>query len=167
MTTALLLSLGGNMGDRRALMDSAVAAIGALPGTTVVARSAAYRSAADGPVRQDWYANLALVVETDMVPEAFIAATRVIEADLGRDRATEIPWGPRPMDIDVVALGPGPSARFVAPRPGKLLDTRPFVVIPLAEIAGDVSVGGRTIAAIAAQSDSGALDRLDWPVVLG
>jgi 2-amino-4-hydroxy-6-hydroxymethyldihydropteridine diphosphokinase len=101
--TAALLSLGGNVGDRKAAMDAAVERLAALPGTRVTARSPHYRTAPDGPVAQDWFVNLAVAVETEMDATELAAACKRIEAALGRDRSREIPWGPRPVDIDVVA----------------------------------------------------------------
>ncbi len=150
------------MGDRRALMDAAVSAIHSLPDTRVIARSATYRSAPDGPVPQDWYANLALVVESDMTATEFANAGRKIETTLGRLRDSEIAWGPRPMDIDVIAWGQK-SVPTRAETMGKPLDKRPFVIIPLAEIAPDVSVDSRTFSALAMEADSATLERLDWP----
>ena len=157
-----LLSLGGNVGDRRANMTAAVAALARLPGTKVLAQSPCYRTAPDGPVAQDWFVNLAVLVRTGLDPEALAASCRDIEASLGRDRSAEIPWGPRPVDIDVVAFGDG---KVMAPR-GDRLDTRPFVIIPLADIAPGVIVGGVTLAALAADADRSGIERLAWPVPL-
>ncbi len=153
------------MGDRRALMEAAVSAIHSLPDTRVIARSATYRSAPDGPVPQDWYANLALVAESDMTATEFANAARKIEATLGRRRDSEIAWGPRPMDIDVIAWGQK-SVPALAETMGKPLDKRPFVIIPLAEIAPDVSVDGSTFSALAMEADSATLERLDWPATI-
>lgn len=158
--TAALLSLGGNVGDRKAAMDAAVAAIAALPGTTVTARSPYYRTAPDGPVAQDWFVNLAVAVATEMDAVALTSACKRIEATLGRDRSREIPWGPRTVDIDVVASG----AAEAMTAPGGDFDTRPFVVIPLAAIAPDVTINGRSLRDHAARADAAGVERLDWPV---
>jgi 2-amino-4-hydroxy-6-hydroxymethyldihydropteridine diphosphokinase len=95
-----LLSLGGNIGERKALMDAAVVRLAALPATKIVARSSYYRSAPDGPVAQDWFVNLAVTLTTQLSATDLAASCRAIEADLGRDRTKEISWGPRPIDID-------------------------------------------------------------------
>lgn len=162
MTCLLYLSLGGNMGERQALMDAATRALHTLPGTRILARSTAYKSDADGPVKQDWFANLALIAESTMTTDAFISASREIEAALGRNRETEISWGPRPMDIDVIAQG-RKSAPGFAQTAGKPLDTRPFVIVPMAEIAPDVSVDGITFRARSEATDTSMLEPLDWP----
>lgn len=154
-----LLSLGGNVGDRKATMDAALTAIAALPGTTVTARSSYYRTEPDGPVAQPWFVNLAVAVTTELTPAALAAACKEIEADLGRDRTREIAWGPRPIDIDVVATG---DATGMAAAVGQL-DARAFVLVPLAEIAGGAVVAGRTVAARAEESGTAGVERLDWP----
>jgi 2-amino-4-hydroxy-6-hydroxymethyldihydropteridine diphosphokinase len=151
VTATCYLSLGANIGDCKANLDAAVAAIGRLPDTRVVARSSYYRSAPDGPVQdQPAFINIAVVV---IAPDRDTLATacRRIEAALGRDRTREISWGPRPIDIDVL---------------GEPLDERPFVLVPLAEIAPTAVFGGRRVGEIAAagSSTTEGLEKLDWPV---
>jgi 2-amino-4-hydroxy-6-hydroxymethyldihydropteridine diphosphokinase len=87
-------------------------------------------------------------------------ACKQIESDLGRDRGREIPWGPRTIDIDIVALGNGLA---MAP-PGGKLDRRPFVLVPLAAIAPDIVIAGHTVADHARAAGSAGVKRLDWPV---
>ena len=153
MTAPALLSLGGNLGDRKALMDEAVARLAALPGVRLTARSAYYRTAPDGPVAQPWFLNIAVALTTELPRAELAAACRAIETVVGRDRSREIPWGPRPMDIDVVAYGETAD-----------IDRRAFVIIPAAEVAADFRVGPATLAALAASADTIGVDKLDWPV---
>jgi 2-amino-4-hydroxy-6-hydroxymethyldihydropteridine diphosphokinase len=160
VTIDALLSLGGNMGDRKALMDAAVAHLAALPGTRVTARSPYFRTAPDGPVEQDWFVNLAVAVRTDMDADALAAACRKIEADLGRDRSREIPWGPRPIDIDVVAFGHGKTMRS----PGGALDIRLFVLVPLSHMAAGVVIDGVALGRSGANAGQIGVEQLDWPV---
>jgi 2-amino-4-hydroxy-6-hydroxymethyldihydropteridine diphosphokinase len=160
VTIDALLSLGGNMGDRKALMDAAVARLAALPATRVTARSPYFRTTPDGPVVQDWFVNLAVAVRTDMDADALAAACRQIEADLGRDRAREIPWGPRPIDIDVIAFGHGKTMHAA----GGALDTRRFVQIPLSHVANGVVIDGVTVVHAVAEAEQIDVERLDWPV---
>jgi 2-amino-4-hydroxy-6-hydroxymethyldihydropteridine diphosphokinase len=141
VTIDALLSLGGNMGDRRAIMEAAIALLAALPGTSITARSSFYRTEPDGPVVQDWFVNLAVAVRTEFDAASLAAACRAIEAALGRDRSEEIPWGPRPIDIDVIATG---DAGAMTPVGGSL-DVRPFVLVPLAEIAPRTAIAGITV----------------------
>jgi 2-amino-4-hydroxy-6-hydroxymethyldihydropteridine diphosphokinase len=140
-------------------MDAAVARLAALPGTALLARSGAYRTAPDGPVAdQPWFVNLAVTLATELTLEDLGTACREIETVLGRDRTREIPWGPRPVDIDVVAAG---SANEMSPPKGKL-DERPFVIVPAAEIAPEVAIGGVTLRARAETADRAGMTQLDW-----
>jgi 2-amino-4-hydroxy-6-hydroxymethyldihydropteridine diphosphokinase len=149
VTATCYLSLGANVGDCKANLDAAVAAIGRLPGTRVVARSSYYRSAPDGPVQdQPAFINIAVVV-TAPDCAALARACRTIEAALGRDRSKEISWGPRPIDIDVL---------------GEPLDERPFVLVPLAEIAPDALFDGRTVGERLTPHPVAAIERLDWEI---
>lgn len=153
MTETALLSLGGNLGDRKAMMDEAIRRLAELPGAKLLARSAYYRTDPDGPVAQPWFLNIAATLATPLSRDELKHACREIEAALGRDRRREISWGPRIMDIDVVAYGATED-----------IDRRPFVVIPAAEIAGYWQIGGATLATLAATADTTGVEKLDWPV---
>jgi 2-amino-4-hydroxy-6-hydroxymethyldihydropteridine diphosphokinase len=150
------LSLGANIGDRRATIDAAVERLGALPGTSLTARSSYYRTEPVGPVAQDWFVNIAVAVRTDLNTAALRTACREIEAGLGRDRSSEIPWGPRSIDIDVIAASDRPRAK-----PHREL-TRGYVIVPLAEIAPGLTIAGRTLAAYLADADTAGVEKLDW-----
>lgn len=154
MTAEALLSLGGNVGDRKANIDAAVDRLAALPGVTLARRSSYYRTEPVGPVAQPWFLNIGVALSTDRDREALRVDCRAIETALGRDRAREIAWGPRTVDIDVVLFG----------RDDSDLDRRAFVLVPLAEIAPDWAVAGTTLAALAAATDGRGIQRLDWPV---
>ena len=149
-----LLSLGGNTGDRKTLNDEAVARLAALPGTSVTARSGYYRTAPVGPVQeQGWFLNTAVTLSTDMAKAALAAACREIEAALGRNRVAEIPWGPRPIDIDVI----DPA------RP----EERSFVLAPLADIAPSAVLAGETVADRLLRVGAAGVERLNWPLPPG
>jgi 2-amino-4-hydroxy-6-hydroxymethyldihydropteridine diphosphokinase len=153
MSVTALLSLGSNLGDRKALVDAAVTRLAALPGVRLTARSAYYRTEPDGPVAQPWFLNIAAVVTTPLPKDELAAACRVIETALGRDRQREISWGPRVMDIDVVAYGETAD-----------IDRRPFVLVPAAEIAADFRIGTATLITLAAGAGTVGVEKLDWPV---
>jgi 2-amino-4-hydroxy-6-hydroxymethyldihydropteridine diphosphokinase len=153
VTTEALLSLGGNVGDRKAMIDAAVARLAALPGTKVHARSSYYRTEPVGPVVQGWFLNIAVALETSLGFEPLAAACREIETDLGRDRSSEIPSGPRPIDIDVLTHG-----EIANP------DDRAFVLVPLAEIAADALVAGVPVRDRLAGISTAGVEKLDWPV---
>jgi 2-amino-4-hydroxy-6-hydroxymethyldihydropteridine diphosphokinase len=150
------LSLGANIGDRRAAIDAAVERLSGLPGTAVLARSSYYRTAPVGPVAQDWFLNIAVSVRTRLSRAALEEACRAIEATLGRNRAREIPWGPRRIDIDVIAM-----AGEAGPHHHELM--RGYVIVPLAEIAPGLVIGDRTVLERSRQTDVAGVERLADP----
>ncbi|MBN8994143.1 MAG: 2-amino-4-hydroxy-6-hydroxymethyldihydropteridine diphosphokinase [Rhizobiales bacterium] len=151
------LSLGGNIGDRKAAMDAAVRRLGQLPGTAVTARSSYYRTAPVGPVAQDWFVNICVAIRTTLGEADLRVACRDIEAAMGRDRAREISWGPRIADLDVIARSDIPDV------PAHRELTRGYVIVPLAEIAPNLRVAGRAVSAILAEADRAGVEKLGWP----
>jgi 2-amino-4-hydroxy-6-hydroxymethyldihydropteridine diphosphokinase len=150
------LSLGSNVGDRRGSIDNAVLRLAQLPGTKVTARSSYYRTAPVGPIAQEWFLNIAIGLETTLTLPALRETCHAIETVLGRDRAVEIAWGPRTIDIDIVyGLGEEPAHPEIL---------QGYVLAPLAEIAGDVTIADRTLADLAREADLSGVERLNWVV---
>lgn len=151
------LGIGSNVGDMAALLDRAVAALGAVPGIRVVARSADYRTPPWGKTDQPWFLNGAVGIETDLDPHALLDACLSIERELGRVR--EERWGPRLIDIDVLAYE-GASVedeRLVLPH--RYVRERAFVLVPLAEIAPDLVIGGERVSDALAKLDRTGIER--------
>lgn len=88
------------MGDRRAHLARARAALAALPASRIVAISSVEETAPIGDVPQDPYLNQMVALETSLSPRALLDALHVIEAAAGRVR--EVRWGPRTLDLDIV-----------------------------------------------------------------
>lgn len=134
------VALGSNLGDPALEVSSALGDLGSLADTAVRARSRLYRSTAWGPVPQPDYVNAVAELETALEPEALLAALLDIERRHGRRRAVR--WGPRTLDLDLLLYdGEAISTpKLTIPHPG--LVERPFVLLPLAEIASDVDVPG-------------------------
>jgi 2-amino-4-hydroxy-6-hydroxymethyldihydropteridine diphosphokinase len=155
-----LLALGGNVGDVRATLDAAVAML--CDGETVrlVARSSDYRTPPWGVTDQAPFVNRALVVNTTLSPQALLARALEVERVLGRDRANEQRWGPRPVDIDLIAYDDmrldEPGLTLPHPR----LFERAFVLVPLAEIAPDRTIAGIRIRDALARLDAREIERL-------
>ena len=97
------LSLGGNLGDVRSTLARAVAALCDSQIVHLVARSADYRTPPWGIEDQPAFVNLCIAVESDLTPHALLARAQDIEQAFGRDRMNERRWGPRPIDIDLIA----------------------------------------------------------------
>jgi 2-amino-4-hydroxy-6-hydroxymethyldihydropteridine diphosphokinase len=162
--TDAFLALGSNLGDRKALVDEAVVRLGNLPVTRLTARSSYYRTEPVGPVSQEWFLNIAVELRTELGPDALLAACQTIESALGRKRAAEIRWGPRFIDIDLIAFGDVARSEASLTLPHPRFAERGFVLVPVAEIAAGASIGGRTVAAHLAKVGRAGVDKLDWPV---
>ncbi len=152
------LGLGSNIGDMAAMLDRAVAGLAATPGLRVVARSADYRTPPWGKTDQAWFLNGALSIDTDLDPHGLLDACLSVEGDLGRVR--EERWGPRLIDIDVLSYeGASVSdARLILPH--RYVRERAFVLVPLAEIAPDLMIGGERVADALAKLDRAGIERV-------
>lgn len=152
------LSLGSNVGDARANVARAVEALAAA-GARVVARSPDYRTAPWGPVAQDWFVNACVVVDTDLAPADLLTLCKGIEREIGRTAGVR--WGPRVVDVDVLTYDglelalPG----LTVPHPQML--QRAFVLVPLADVAPDLTVRGERVADAAARVGHEGVVRLD------
>lgn len=132
----LVIGLGGNVGSDAAITDrfrrvrEALAQLGAL-------RSAAlYRAAAIGP-QQPPYLNTAVLLRVpDLTAAELMATVRELEALLGRDRARETRWGPRPIDLDVLVWGARVLATPDLDVPHPRLYERRFALAPLVDLLG-------------------------------
>lgn len=159
--TRAYLALGGNVGDSRATLDRAVRALSDADGIRVVARSSDYKTPPWGVTDQPPFINLCLAIDTTLPPRQLLARIQEIERTLGRDRANEQRWGPRTVDIDIIAYGdlsldePG----LILPHPR--LYERAFVLMPLSEIAGNAEIAGRTPRSALAGLDTAGIERLE------
>lgn len=151
---SVFVALGSNLGDRAALLDAAVQALGALPGVRVVRRSSTHVTKAvlppEDPTPQPDYLNAVVELATDTPPRALLTALKRIEVQLGRKQTKR--WAPREIDLDLLlwndAVVNEPDFRL--PHPG--LASRRFVLAPLAELAPQLQhpVSRQTIAALLA-----------------
>ena len=138
------IALGGNLGDVPATLDAAVQALAASNGVRVLARSRNYLTPAWGRTDQPDFINAALAVDSLLSAPALLALLLDVERRFGRERESEATrWGPRPLDLDLLAFGDQslqlPGLELPHPR----LHERAFVLVPLAEIAPGLVVPGR------------------------
>jgi 2-amino-4-hydroxy-6-hydroxymethyldihydropteridine diphosphokinase len=155
-----LLALGGNVGNSRAILDRAINLLCDGKDVRLKARSSDYRTPPWGFKYQPHFINLAIAVETTLGPRELLARAQDIELQLGRDRAHEKRNGPRTADIDILAYDDltldEPNLTLPHPR----LFERAFVLLPLAEIAGDRTIAGRHVGEAAKTVDAGGIHRL-------
>jgi 2-amino-4-hydroxy-6-hydroxymethyldihydropteridine diphosphokinase len=157
---AAWLALGGNVGDSRTILDRAVALL--CDGVTVrlTARSSDYRTLPWGFKYQPPFINLCITVETTLGPRDLLAHAQAVELTLGRDRAHEKRWGPRTADIDILTYDNLTVDELGLTVPHPRLFERAFVLLPLAEIAPDLVIGGRSVREAAAAVDTAGIERL-------
>jgi 2-amino-4-hydroxy-6-hydroxymethyldihydropteridine diphosphokinase len=155
-----LLALGGNVGDVRDTLDRAVAALCDGEIVRLVARSSDYRTPPWGVTDQPAFVNLCIAVETALAPQELLARAQAVERSLGRERARETRWGPRPVDIDLIAYDDVAltTPDLTLPHPRWL--ERAFVLVPLAEIVPDRMIGGRRVRDAVARIDTSGIQKL-------
>ncbi len=155
-----LVALGGNVGDVPATLDRAIAEFCDGVAVTLVARASNYRTPPWGVEDQPPFVNTAIRVETLLAPHDLLARANAVEREFGRDRANERRWGPRKIDIDLLAYDDVAldDERLTLPHPR--LFERGFVLAPLAEIAPDRIIGGRTVRDGLALLDTTGIERL-------
>lgn len=131
MATAYL-GLGTNLGDRRANLRTAVAALGRLG--MVAAQSGVWETAPLYVTDQPAFLNMAVRLETTLAPLALLEALKALEAELGRVEGVR--FGPRLIDLDILLHGAEvvDTPALVVPHPR--LPERRFALAPLAELAG-------------------------------
>ena len=164
MTAAWLaqayLAFGGNVGDSRTILDRAVSLLCDGDEVRLTARSSDYRTPPWGFKYQPPFINLCIAVETTLSPRDLLARAQSVELQLGRDRAHEKRWGPRTADIDIIAYGRLAVAELGLTVPHPRLFERGFVLLPLAEIAPDLVIDGRSVREAAVGVDTGGIERL-------
>ena len=155
-----LIGMGGNVGDVRATLAQAVAAFCDGDVVELVARSADYRTPPWGVTDQAPFVNIALKIATSLPPESLLQRALKVEASLGRNRAAERRWGPRTVDIDILAYDDLALdvAGLKLPHPRML--ERAFVLLPLADVAPEWKIDGKTVGEWAALVDATGIERL-------
>ena len=150
------LALGGNVGDKAGTLRRALRALGGEPGIELTAVSRLYRTAPWGKTDQDWFVNACALARTDLAPEALLDRVKALEVELGRKPGER--WGPRVIDIDIIAYDDVvlTSGRLTLPHPE--LFNRAFVLVPLAEIAPERLIAGRRVGEAAASLRAEASD---------
>jgi len=129
--------LGSNLGDRAAHLREATRKLSDLG--TVTNCSSFYETEPVEFTNQPEFLNCAIELETSLSPHQILDAILKIELAMGRDRSTQPPKGPRTIDIDLLLAGDAVinTPQLVVPHPA--MQTRRFVLEPLAEIAPDAT----------------------------
>ena len=134
MHKTVYLSLGSNLGDRRANLNSAIGELGKLG--KVEAISSFYETEPVEFISQPWFVNCAVKLTTEKMPKQMLSAVLGIEQRMGRRRTQN--KGPRVIDVDILLFGNSviDTSGLTIPHPA--MHERRFVLEPLAEIAPEV-----------------------------
>ncbi|HNP70630.1 MAG TPA: 2-amino-4-hydroxy-6-hydroxymethyldihydropteridine diphosphokinase [Kouleothrix sp.] len=154
-TTSVYLALGANLGDRHAAI---AAALGRLAPEIVVEQvSSLYETEPAYVLDQPRFLNAVARVRTGLGPQALLARLKRIEAELGRQPGAR--FGPRAIDLDILLYGDTVLASDALTIPHPRMAERPFVLVPLAEIAADLVPPGWDVpVAVLAQAVRGQGD---------
>jgi 2-amino-4-hydroxy-6-hydroxymethyldihydropteridine diphosphokinase len=154
------IALGGNVGDVRSMFDRAVAMLCDDGAVRLVARSSDYRTPPWGVTDQAPFINAAIAVTTALPPHDLLARTEECERALGRNRARERRWGPRSIDLDLLAYDDLVliDRDLILPHPH--LFERAFALVPLAEIAPERVIAGVRVREALARLDASGIAKL-------
>jgi 2-amino-4-hydroxy-6-hydroxymethyldihydropteridine diphosphokinase len=155
-----LIALGGNVGDVRSTLDRGIAALCDGMAVRLEARSSDYLTPPWGVTDQAPFINCAIAVTTTLPPDDLLARALSVEAQFGRDRTRERHWGPRTLDIDLIAYD---DVRMNTPTlilPHPRLFERAFVLLPLAEIAPERRISGMRVRDALARVDGSGIEKL-------
>lgn len=138
------IGLGSNQGEPVENLKNALKMINDVQGITVTGVSSIYLTEPVGYEDQPWFHNCVAEIQTELTPEGLLKVLQEIENNLGRIRT--IRWGPRTIDLDILLYDRQQidSSDLTVPHP-RMTD-RVFVMVPLAELAGEALFpDGRTV----------------------
>ncbi|CAM5392037.1 2-amino-4-hydroxy-6-hydroxymethyldihydropteridine diphosphokinase [Streptomyces pharetrae] len=138
-----VLSLGSNLGNRLETLQGAVDALEDTPGVRIKAVSPVYETEPWGvePGSQPSYFNAVVVVKTTLPPSSLLERAHAIEEAFNRVRDER--WGPRTLDVDIVAYADLVSDDPKLTLPHPRAHERAFVLAPWHDVDPDAQVPGR------------------------
>lgn len=154
------LCLGSNKGDTEKNLAAAIENICEHAQIKLLAKSAIYKTEPQGDKNQEWFANQAIEIEyscplpIEQAADTLMSYFLGVEAGMGRKRDEARHFGPRIIDIDIIAVENYTLSTLFADIPHKRALERAFVLIPLQEIAPHIRIQNIAVGE--------ALSRLDY-----
>jgi 2-amino-4-hydroxy-6-hydroxymethyldihydropteridine diphosphokinase len=144
LTTALL-SLGSNLGDRSGYLRQALDRLAA--DGLLVAASGVYETPPWGDPDQPAYLNAAALVRAEVPAAAWLRTAHALERDARRERDPARRFGPRTLDVDVIAVWTDDGADVISDDPDYTLPhprahLRAFVLRPWLDLMPDARLPG-------------------------
>ncbi|AQT73679.1 MULTISPECIES: 2-amino-4-hydroxy-6-hydroxymethyldihydropteridine diphosphokinase [Streptomyces] len=138
-----VIALGANLGNRLETLQGAIDALGDTPGLRVKAVSPVYETEPWGvePGSQPSYLNAVIAVRTTLPPSSLLERGHAIEEAF--DRVREERWGPRTIDVDIVAYADRVCDDPVLTLPHPRAHERAFVLAPWHDIDPEAQLPGR------------------------
>jgi 2-amino-4-hydroxy-6-hydroxymethyldihydropteridine diphosphokinase len=139
--TLAYVGIGSNQDGPVGQVEAALRELNRIPDTRLVASSSLYQTAPVGYVDQPDFTNAVASLETSLAPEKLLDELQNIETAHGRQRS--FANAPRSLDLDLLLYGQSQlrTARLTIPHPR--MCERAFVLRPLVELAGDISIPGK------------------------
>jgi len=151
------VGVGANLGDRERTIRRAIDILAAQPGIELVGVSPLRETEPWGPVEQPAYLNGAVALDTELAPRDLLDVLLDVERRLGRDRSTEVRFGPRTLDLDLLVHGELVCDEPWLALPHPRLHERRFALEPLADLDPELVVPGRgTVSELLASLDAGS-----------
>ena len=127
---------------------------------TLQARSSDYRTPPWGVTDQPPFVNCVIIATTELSPPDLLERAQMVELQFGRDRAREQHWGPRTLDIDLIAYDDVVRSTPVLTLPHPRALERAFVLLPLAEIVPGGRILGVRVKDALARLDQAGIEKL-------
>jgi len=159
---AVVLSLGSNLGDRHANLQAGIDGLLAGPGLRATAVSSVYQTSPVGGPPQPDYLNAVLLTVSALPARAILERCQAVERAAGRVR--NLAWGPRTLDIDIVACDEEISDEPDLTLPHPRAHERAFVLVPWQEADPAARLPGHgPVAGLLAGLGAGGVHRLGGP----
>ena len=160
--TRAFVGIGGNVGDVATTIAEAMWALDSMPQTSIRAQSRLYRTPPWGNTDQPAFTNAVVELQTRLAPRVLLDLLLEIELRFGRDRSESEKWGPRELDLDLLAYGDDQIDEPGMHVPHPHLHERAFVLVPRAEIAPDLEIPGvGRVSELVQAIDTGGIDPIE------
>lgn len=146
-----VLALGSNLGERNETLTEAVADLVDPPEVRLLAVSPIVQTkAVGGPAGQPDFLNMVITVETSLSPQDLLEHCQAVENK--HHRVREVRWGPRTLDVDIIAYGDLESSDPQLTLPHPRAAERAFVLYPWSLIDPAATLNGTRIGELAARA---------------